>query len=62
MSKGAPDPLVECFAKFRRDLRQLLYEYGVRSNPGWTEENIVQALRKILEAKVDLIIKNSKTE
>ena len=36
------------FVKFRQDLRQILYENGMLSNPGWTEENIIHAFRKLL--------------
>ena len=42
---------MDAFAKFRQDLRQVLYENGVPSNPGWTEDNIVQAFRQLLELK-----------
>jgi hypothetical protein len=38
----------EVFIKFRQDLRQLLYSCGVLTNPGWTENNIVDAFRKLL--------------
>lgn len=39
---------VTAFVKFRQNLRQLLYENGVRSNPGWTEDDIVRAFRGLL--------------
>ena len=40
--------LGESFAQFRRELRQLLMEHGVASNPGWSEHNIVEAFRDLL--------------
>jgi hypothetical protein len=40
-----------CLVTFRQDLRQLLYEHGVMSNPGWTETDIVDAFRKLLQKK-----------
>jgi hypothetical protein len=40
--------LVQGFVKFRQDLRQILYENGMRSNPGWTEDDIIRAFRKLL--------------
>jgi hypothetical protein len=43
--------LESSFAKFRQDLRQILYENGVPSNPGWTEDDIVRAIRQLLELK-----------
>lgn len=33
------------WGKFRHDLRQLLHENGVRSNPAWSEHNIVETFR-----------------
>ena len=43
------DDLAACVTKFRQDLRQLLHEHGVASNPGWTEDDIVLAFRKLLD-------------
>lgn len=43
--------LMHSFAQFRQDLRQILYEHGVLSNPGWTEEDIVRAFRQLLQDK-----------
>ena len=45
------ETLMDAFAKFRQDLRQILYENGVPSNPGWTEDDIVRAFRQLLELK-----------
>lgn len=36
---------------FRRAIRQLLHEQGVRSNPGWTEHDILDALRKMVKSR-----------
>jgi len=43
--------LESSFAKFRQDLRQILADNGVPSNPGWTEDDIVRAFRQLLELK-----------
>jgi len=32
----------------RRELRQILYENGVNSNPGWTEEDILNGFKTLL--------------
>lgn len=42
--------VIGSFVQFRRDLRQLLFDYGVLSNPGFTENCIVDALRRSLAA------------
>ena len=39
------------FAEFRGKLRQLLYNYGVLSNPGWDDDDIIDALDKLLKEK-----------
>ena len=44
--------LMHDFVKFRQDLRQILYENGVMSNPGWTEDDIVRAFRSLLSKNV----------
>ena len=38
-------------ADFRKSLRQLLEENGIPSNPGWTEQNIVDAFKSLLSKK-----------
>ena len=43
--------LMRSFVKFRQDLRQILFENGVPTNPGWTEDDIVLAFRNLLESK-----------
>lgn len=43
-----PDLILKAFGELRRELRQLLHDNGVRSNPGWTDESIVDALRKMI--------------
>lgn len=50
-SEKALEDLREKFVKLRQDLRQLISEYGIRSNPGWSEEDIIFALRCLLEEK-----------
>ena len=45
------DELAHSFATFRQDLRQILADNGVPSNPGWTEDDIVRAFRQLLELK-----------
>ena len=45
------DPFFVAFGKFRHDLRQLLWEVGIGSNPGWTEDDIVNAFRKIIKKR-----------
>lgn len=47
MAKGV-DPVVIAFGQFRNQLRQVLYEKGVRSNPGWGDSDIVAAFRNLL--------------
>lgn len=42
------DELGKAFAQFRRDLRDLLDKKDVRSNPGWSERDIVQAFEELL--------------
>lgn len=52
----------DCLVQFRRDLRQLLFEHGVFSNPGWSEEDIVDAFRQLLISKnkqIEQQIKNA---
>ena len=44
------EPLAS-FVRFRQDLRQLLADNGVPSNPGCTEDDIVRAFRQLLETK-----------
>jgi hypothetical protein len=46
----ASDPAMDCLVAFRRDLRQLLHDNGIGSNPGWTEADIIDAFRKELTA------------
>lgn len=43
--------LMRSFVKFRQELRQLLADNGVASNPGWTEDDIVNAFRQLLRLK-----------
>ena len=47
--------LMSEWTKFRREMRQILHENGIRTNPGWTEKNIVDAMRELIGN-----IKNSK--
>jgi hypothetical protein len=42
------------FAAFRQQLRALLAQVDVPSNPGWTENDIVNAFRELLEELVAL--------
>lgn len=42
------DGVIKQWAAFRQEVRQILHENGVRSNPGWTEENIIFALRELI--------------
>lgn len=42
------DPVMAEFASFRRSLRQLLWDFGVPNNPGWTESDIVEAIRTLV--------------
>ena len=35
------------FADFRRRLREILARYGVQSNPGWTDEDILEAINQL---------------
>lgn len=42
-------PWAENFSAFRKELRQLLNDCGVKSNPGWSEEDIVQAFKGLLK-------------
>jgi hypothetical protein len=37
------------FVEFRQDLRNLLFEHGVASNPGWSEDDIIVAFRELLK-------------
>ena len=39
------------FAEFRRDIRTLLSNHGVDTNPAFTDENIVDALTALLDKK-----------
>lgn len=41
--------LVE-FGRFRNQLRQILTNNGVDSNPGWTEDDITMAFATLLQA------------
>ena len=41
----------KAFATFRQDLRQLLIYYGIASNPGVSEDWIVDQLRQLLEKR-----------
>jgi hypothetical protein len=36
------------YLKLRQDLRQLLSDHGVPSNPGWTDDDIVRSFRELL--------------
>lgn len=47
--------LINCYAAFRMNLRDLLCVHGVPSNPRWTDEDIIEALADLLKKK------NSKT-
>jgi hypothetical protein len=38
-------------AAMRRELRQLLAECGIQSNPGWGDVEIVDALKRLLPAR-----------
>lgn len=40
--------IISEFATFRSLICCLLHEYGIKSNPGWTEKDIVDALSKAL--------------
>ena len=42
------DQLSDSFVKFRQDLRQLLSDAGVSSNPAWSEDDIVEAFRELV--------------
>jgi len=42
------NPYIKAFTKFRQELRQLLADNGVPSNPGWSENDIINALRGLL--------------
>lgn len=46
---GSPETHEECLGSLRRNLRSLLGEFGIGSNPDWTEANIVDAFRRLLE-------------
>lgn len=41
----------KAWGAFRRELRQILHEQGVRSNPGWSDDDVTQAFRKLFDAK-----------
>lgn len=43
------DDLMFYWTEFRKELRQILYENGVASNPCWGEKDILDALRKLLK-------------
>ena len=43
-----PQILARAFAEFRMNLRQILFENGVVSNPGWSEDDILASLRQLL--------------
>ena len=36
-----------CLVQFRRDLCQVLFENGIMTNPGWSENDIVRAFRDL---------------
>lgn len=42
------DSIMSAWVKFRQALRQVLYYNGIPSNPGWTEDCIVDAFSKAL--------------
>ena len=41
--------MMQAFSRFRQDLRQVLADNNVPSNPGWTEDDIVRAFKQLLE-------------
>jgi len=36
------------FAEFRMNLRQILHDHGIPSNPGWSEDDILQAIKTLI--------------
>jgi hypothetical protein len=41
-------PLFQAWGAFRREIRQALHEKGIRSNPGWSDQNVIDAIRSLL--------------
>jgi len=50
--KDSEEYLRKSFVEFRQDIRQLIAECGIRSNPGWSEADIIYALRELLKDKI----------
>jgi hypothetical protein len=41
------DDVYAAWGKFRRAIRQVLYENGIKSNPGWSDDNVVDGIRQL---------------
>ena len=40
-----PNVYVTCLLRYRKHLRQFLSDHGVRSNPGWSDDDVLDAVR-----------------
>jgi len=53
VAKETGDMLMKAWADFRLDLRNLLGKHGIYSDVGWTEQDIVNAFRRLDEKQID---------
>ena len=40
--------ILKAWGKFRQEIRQILHENGIRSNPGWSDQNVIDGLREMV--------------
>lgn len=45
--------MLGAFGRFRAELRQIMYEAGVHSNPGWSDNGVLAAIRELVLKKKD---------
>lgn len=52
----AEEAILKEYGDFRSRIRQILFDAGVRSNPGWSNDDIVNGLKKVIRENPSSIL------
>jgi hypothetical protein len=54
--------MLKAFGNFRRELRDIMYEHGILSNPGSTDQEVLDGIRQAIKLHGDRIRKETIAE